>query len=209
MSAHDIDAGTRWGNELGARLQDCNFGIICVTPDNISAPWLLFEAGGLGKSVQQSRVIPYRIGVTVSDVPFPLAQFQSVNADREGTLKLLESVVDGMKFDKAKLNRLFEKFWPDLEKGIKQALEHKDTEARIRPDRELFEEMLQLMRSFDRNIRRQSEPANPSDGAERLPSGDKLAISRQASPAVSPNIENPEPSAGVGRPAPPKSNSVK
>src|SRR5947209_4334253 len=63
-SEHDIDAGARWVQELNAHLEGCQNGVICLTPENLAAPWLLFEAGCLGKSVSRSRVIPYRLGLT-------------------------------------------------------------------------------------------------------------------------------------------------
>lgn len=47
MSEHDIAAGARWGHELAVRLEDAGFGVICLTPENIGVPWLLYEAGAL------------------------------------------------------------------------------------------------------------------------------------------------------------------
>lgn len=116
MSEHDIKAGMRWGDELGKQLENSNFGIICLTSENLSSPWLLFEAGSLAKAVESSRVVPYRIDVGTRDVKFPLAQFQSVAADKKGTLKLLESINEAMEvpMSRHKLHRLFQKWWPDL-----------------------------------------------------------------------------------------------
>lgn len=45
MSSADINAGARWRDEIGEALGTTNFGIIVVTPDNVDAPWLNFEAG--------------------------------------------------------------------------------------------------------------------------------------------------------------------
>src|SRR5579859_5009320 len=63
MSEHDIDAGARWAHRLSQVLEEAKFGIICLTRENQKSPWVLFEAGALAKSVQESRVIPYLIGM--------------------------------------------------------------------------------------------------------------------------------------------------
>lgn len=165
MSQHDIEAGSRWGNELSSQLQECNFGIICITANNLSAPWLLFEAGCLGKSVEHSRVIPYRIGIDATDVAFPLAQFQNVNADKEGTFKLLESInsINSNKLEPERLKRLFDKLWPDMEKTISEATDVEESHTPKRGDRDLLEEILQLTRGIDRDLKRTPELGKSSD----------------------------------------------
>lgn len=187
MSQHDIEAGSRWGNELGMQLQECNFGIICITPENISASWLLYEAGCLGKSIDQSRVIPYRIGITATDVPFPLAQFQSVNADKDGTFKLLESInsVISSKLDSDRLQRIFQKFWPDLEKKLSEISMQTQSVAVQRADRELLEELLQLMRGIDRDLKRIPDIAKA--GSENSPADDP----EQLVPVIDKAVEKP------------------
>lgn len=148
MSEHDIEAGSRWSNELSSRLEACDFGIICVTPENVSAPWLLFESGCLGKSVSQSRVIPYRLGIEPASVPYPLAQFQSVSADREGRLKLLRSIVatNSTPLDQSRLEILFKRLWPDLQNKIEQASKYSEAQHPQRPDRQLLEELVEVVR---------------------------------------------------------------
>jgi TIR domain len=56
VSQKDIAAGDRWAVEVGAKLSDSNFGIICLTPENLNAPWLLFEAGAISKSFDEGAV---------------------------------------------------------------------------------------------------------------------------------------------------------
>jgi hypothetical protein len=49
MSHSDIEKGSQWFLEVGRSLARSKIGIICLTPENIGNPWLLFEAGALSK----------------------------------------------------------------------------------------------------------------------------------------------------------------
>ena len=91
-----ISAGARWGQELSEQLETSNFGIVCLTPENLNSSWLIFEAGALSKAIRNSRVVPYRFGLKSVDVEPPMAQFQSVDADEEGTRTLVMSIHDSV-----------------------------------------------------------------------------------------------------------------
>jgi hypothetical protein len=147
MSDHDIQAGTRWGLELGKVLGDSKLGIICLTPESLKSHWLTFEAGALSTAIAQSRVIPYRFGLQSSDIAPPLSQFQDVGTDQEGTYKLVRSINDALGSplaDEERLRRCFEHWWPDLSKQIDVIPAIVPTQ--IRTDRELLEEILELAR---------------------------------------------------------------
>jgi TIR domain len=58
LSKDDIRKGTRWSTELATILEQAQFGIICLTPDNIDRPWILFEAGALSKALTNAYVCP-------------------------------------------------------------------------------------------------------------------------------------------------------
>src|SRR5258708_7792508 len=58
VSSEDIEKGTVWFGELSKRLDEISVGIICVTQENMNAPWILFEAGALSKGREQARVCP-------------------------------------------------------------------------------------------------------------------------------------------------------
>jgi hypothetical protein len=58
MSAKDIYAGARWSHELAKQISKSNFGILCVTRESMNKPWIMFEAGGLAKSLDEGCVIP-------------------------------------------------------------------------------------------------------------------------------------------------------
>ena len=55
VSSEDIDKGARWSTDIAKELEDSTFGILCVTKDNLEAPWLLFEAGALSKMMKVCR----------------------------------------------------------------------------------------------------------------------------------------------------------
>ena len=59
ISSEDIAKGTRGIADISEALEHSSFGILCLTKDNIYAPWLIFEAGALSKSVKQGRVAPF------------------------------------------------------------------------------------------------------------------------------------------------------
>lgn len=126
MSTQDLHAGVRWGHELAKALNEIEFGIVCVTRENLKSTWLAFEAGALSKSVAESRVVPYVLGLPISELSGPLAQFQSVTANREGTLALLNSMAAVNPANVAspdRTKRVFDAFWPEFEQLLK-AIDH-------------------------------------------------------------------------------------
>jgi hypothetical protein len=121
-STLDIGAGIRWGHELDRQLESTHFGILCLVPSNLTAPWLIFEAGALSKSVDVSRVVPYCLGLAPESIEGPLRRFQGISADEAGTRKLIESINSLLerKRTKSALARLFDKRWPDLKPELER-----------------------------------------------------------------------------------------
>jgi hypothetical protein len=84
FSTVDIYSGDRWANEIGAKLEECGVGIFVVTADNITRPWLNFEAGAVAKSVTKGKPMPVLFDVKDTEVVGPLSQFQMKSATRDG-----------------------------------------------------------------------------------------------------------------------------
>lgn len=140
MSDH-LKPGVVWTQELGKELEGSDFGILCLTEDNVGSPWLLFEAGAIAKNFGAARVVPYLIDDL--DLDPPLNQFQHVLADQEGTLRLVETI-DGLSEKPLSidlLRRTFAKWWPDLEQQIVRL--PKSAVSRRQSDRELLEAIWQ------------------------------------------------------------------
>jgi len=148
MSDHEIAAGARWSTELAGALEGSQFGIICLTPENLTAPWLLFEAGSLAKSVANSRVVPYLVDLGPTDVEFPLAQFQGATASRDGTLKLVEGINATFEapLPTERILRIFDRWWREIEARLAAIPPSGTTSSVHRDERALLEEILELVR---------------------------------------------------------------
>lgn len=162
MSDHDIKAGSRWSEKLNNELCKSKFGVICLTSDNLNAPWLLFEAGALLKAIDD-HVVPYLLSIRPTDIRGPLAQFQAVNADKDGTFRLVKRINElrEAKLDDERLNKSFSKWWPDLETQI-SAIPQENNESEIAgPDKTLLEDILEVIKKKNTNMDFAS--SNPAD----------------------------------------------
>ena len=118
ISSEDLQEGTRWSTKLFEHLEKSNLGIFIVTPENCTAPWMMFEAGALSKNLDRGRVVPYMVGFTAaSQLQGPLKHFQSTRADKEGTLKLVKAINKSLpvKTEPAVIEGRFEHLWPSLD----------------------------------------------------------------------------------------------
>ena len=152
MSAADIDKGTRWSSDIAVQLEEAKVGIICLTPENLEAQWILFEAGALSKTLEKTYVCPYLFQVEPTDVKGPLVQFQHTKAIKDDTRKLLHTINKALEdeaLDDTKLNKSFEIWWPELDKHL-QNITDVQTKREERSDREILEEILELVRESTR-----------------------------------------------------------
>jgi hypothetical protein len=125
LSSEDIAKGAPWFQALGKVLDQCDFGILCLTPGNLKAPWILYEAGAVSKRVAMARVVPLLIGVEKSELQSPLRDFNAATLDRPEVRKLLAAINTanaGHKLSVTKLNKAFAAFWPALAPQLKAAL---------------------------------------------------------------------------------------
>jgi hypothetical protein len=151
MSATDIDKGTRWREEVAAALDTMKAGIICLTPENLTAEWLLFEAGALSKTRDpKTRIWTYLLaGLKPQHVKDPLAIFQATTAEKEDTRTLIHSINKNLDavVPENRVNHLFDKLWPDLEKELAGIPEPSGAVLPNRPTEEMLADILELSRA--------------------------------------------------------------
>ncbi len=97
---------------------------LCLTPENLNAPWIHFEAGALAGRFRRDRtsVCPYLYSVKPSDLRGPLSRFQAVLANEEGTRKMFSAMNNALGGDRLEadvLNTVFNRWWPDLDTWLK------------------------------------------------------------------------------------------
>jgi hypothetical protein len=157
MSESDIQKGTRWATEISQRLDAADMGIICLTPGNLSEPWLLFEAGALSKKAKDSpgRVCTYLYGLKNSEVLQPLEMFQHTQASKEDTLRLMLEIrtASASNLTDDALKEIYDALWPGLETKFTSA--PPTTKQVQRSDRDMIEEMLGLIREISKSQKQQ------------------------------------------------------
>lgn len=170
VSSEDIDKGARWSTDIASELADSSYGILCVTKENLHAPWLTFEAGALSKTMDKSYVSPFLFDIKRSEVNGPILQFQSTIFEKEDVKKLLISLNKadtGEQLTVERLEKALDVWYPDLEKQLNQLLEAKPKqvitekpEAREVYSNEILEEILDLSRVNQKLLRNPDHDLN-------------------------------------------------
>ncbi|WP_302953892.1 TIR domain-containing protein [[Clostridium] scindens] len=173
VSSEDIDKGARWSSDIAKELEDSSFGILCVTKENIEAPWLSFEAGALSKTMDKAFVSPFLFNIKRSEVNGPILQFQSTIFQKEDIRKLLHTLNKACGescISDERLNKAFDVWYPTLEEelnNIKSETENEEengtssTTGEIHSS-EILEEILDLSRENQKLLRNPDTKINDS-----------------------------------------------
>ena len=140
LSSADIDKGARWSTDIAVRLESSKAGIICLTPAT-SSQWIFFEAGALSKTIANTFVCPFLIGLEPTQVKGPLAQFQATKAVREDVLRLLKTLNSGLDetaLTEAHIEEAFEVWWPKLDSQLKTLPQDGGSTPSHRTDRDVL-----------------------------------------------------------------------
>jgi hypothetical protein len=160
LSNRDITPGTRGMAKIAEHLQDIRIGIICVTAENQSTPWLNFEAGALSKMVDESYVIPLAFDIEKGQIRKPLGEFQAVLFAKEDLFDVVSTINEALgspaPLSTAKLQRAFDLTWPTFATEIENIrTEHAQTTFLEEPKRssdDMLEELVVTVREQQRML---------------------------------------------------------
>jgi len=167
FSPDDVAKGSRWSTEIAKELEASRVGLLIVTAENQDAPWLLFEAGALAKSVDRSKVCPLLFGgMEPTDVKGPLVQFQASQFSKDEmkrVVKMMNGELAEAGLSPEVLDSVFEMWWPKLEEQVATALaiDGVDADETRRSERDLLEEVLSLTRRLSRDREMRPEFDHP------------------------------------------------
>jgi hypothetical protein len=155
-SLHDIEPGEQWIRRISTELQATDYGILCLTKDNLESPWIHFEAGCLSKHITAARVCPLLFDLASADLHGPLAQFQAVRFGKGDVKRLLDcfnAALGDKGLEQEILDANFGVWWPNLEKDVANILSgiQQPRPEKVRSEREIMEETLSLVRSLARS----------------------------------------------------------
>lgn len=166
VSSEDIDKGARWSTDIAKELEDSTFGILCVTKDNLEAPWLSFEAGALSKTMEKAFVNPFLFDIKRSEVQGPILQFQSTIFEKEDIRRMVRTLNKASgeaSITEVRLDKSFDVWYPTLEAELNK-LKNESTEkrdgAKVKRnsvESEILEEILELSRDNQRLLRTPDE----------------------------------------------------
>ena len=159
VSTRDLDRGSVWFGEINDQLKDTTVGVICLTQENKTRPWILFEAGALTKGLSTSRICTFLVDLQPKDIEDPLAQFNHTFPRRDSMKGLIETLNNNLgqsALDQRILTIVFDTYWPQFESEFSKIL--KDTEAaseaKPREDSDILGEILTNTRQLTSRVSR-------------------------------------------------------
>jgi hypothetical protein len=152
MSEMDIQKGKPWLDELMGALAGLKLAIVCLTPEGLSEPWVLFEVGVICRALDpDTRIWTYLLGgLRQSDVPNPLGIFQHTVATKDDTVKLLRSINHAMAeraISDELLKDQFELRWKELDERLLALPVPSKPVDSTRSNEEMFSEIVEAIRA--------------------------------------------------------------
>ena len=113
-----ILGGANWLNVVAKELNEAEYGILCITKENMNTQWINFEAGALWKGIGDTPVCPLLIDNSSTELRGPLDVFQSKTLDEKEIRDLCRLLAIKTNLDARRVDINFEGIWPNLIRDI-------------------------------------------------------------------------------------------
>lgn len=206
LSSRDLEKGGLWDQKLSEELKETNFGILCLTQENLREPWILFEAGALFKGSSSNPVCTFLIDINdPSDVEQPLGKFNHTRPIKEDMLKFITTLHkhSASTLPIQLMEETFNRLWDDFEKGFKACVKDNPPNAVVapRPPEDVNKEILETVRNLTREVGEISRSLPPLSVRGYLPpiqSGVAPALENNAFWGLKELLGNPPPDIKTG-----------
>lgn len=151
FSPDDIEKGENWDSKISKELSECKYGIICLTSENVNAPWINFEAGAIAKTLD-SRIASIMINISPSDMKGPLSRYQATKIDKDDFFQLINDINNQCesKINPETLKTVFDNLWvainSELNEIISKSSKNLSSTKKSTNNAEAIEEILLLLR---------------------------------------------------------------
>lgn len=125
VSTIDIASGDDWWNKIKTELKKCKQGILCVTKENIKAPWIFYEAGAM--VARDVPTIPLLFNCSIVALErSPIKGKQCVDFyDQQQFVKMISDInskMDLLPVNKQQLDPIAKAAYEELKKALQPTL---------------------------------------------------------------------------------------
>jgi hypothetical protein len=162
ISSKDIDRGSIWLGEIYSQLAECNQGVVFVTKENQTKPWLLFETGALSKGISENRVCTFLVDLNVRDIESssPLSHLNHTNTTKDQVLELIKTInkrLEDQAVSEAVLQKTFDAMWDEFSEKLEEIKSTPDEiKTPDRTDNDVLNDILDNVLHINRKVTRQN-----------------------------------------------------
>jgi hypothetical protein len=123
VSSVDIEAGTKWTEELRAKIKNAGYCVVCVTSENATKPWINYEVGAIREGFEK-RTSPWLLDIRPEQLEkLPLSSVQGTSTSREDTYKMIVEINQLLAepHPATVIDQQFEAHWTGLSKSLADA----------------------------------------------------------------------------------------
>lgn len=145
-----LEAGADWRTAITDAIRKSNFGISCLTKDNINSPWLAYEFGVMSLALEPTHLFPLLIDLSYADLVGPMASFQASRLEQSDMRRLLLKInrESEAPLPDEVFNESFDIFWRKFEQDALYKMAAPESAGRGAADSEVAETLRRLEQSL-------------------------------------------------------------